>query len=221
MNKHHGIIYYTGYAGFFGTDDNICDNVTWAVWRSLEYSKQYLTLSMHKELNSIVRSVNAIIRKAVVAAGPNVRFIDYDSHIKAVSGRYCESGAPEPDPNRHGLVFYEWNTVDTGEDRTKLQNRTGEDVPKGSFQGDLGEQINRTLREHPEWDFDPDKGFINRTSGALGEKGVVEDTIHWLVPDSYKRVFHLRPGGHHIVAKMLLDDLEKNGPGSSADMKEE
>jgi lysophospholipase L1-like esterase len=36
MNPDHGIIYYTGYAGFFGTDDESCDNVTWAVWRNVE-----------------------------------------------------------------------------------------------------------------------------------------------------------------------------------------
>ncbi|KAF1851127.1 SGNH hydrolase [Cucurbitaria berberidis CBS 394.84] len=220
MNQQHGIIYYTGYTAFFGTGDEICDNVTWAVWRSLEYSKQYLTLSMRKELNAMVRSVNAIIRKAVLAAGRNVRFIDYDSQIEAVRGRYCESGVLEPDPNRHGLAFYEWNTVDSGENKTELQNRTGGDVPKGSFQGNIGEQINKTLGEHPEWEFDPHKGFINRTKGAVGEEGIIEDTVHWLLPDSYKRVFHLRPEGHNIVARMLIEDLEKNGPGIPIDMDE-
>ncbi|KAH8724744.1 SGNH hydrolase-type esterase domain-containing protein [Phaeosphaeriaceae sp. PMI808] len=195
MNAEHGIIYYTGYAGFFGTDDETCDNVTWAVWRNVEWSKQYLKLAMRKDLNEMVRSVNAIIHKAVVAAGPKVRFIDYDSQIEAARGRYCEIGVHEPDPSRVDLAFYEWDTVDHGENRTELQNRTGEDVPRGSFEGGIADQINKTLREHPDWQFDPEKGFVNKTKGDVGGRG---------------RVFHMRPGGHAIVARMLLEDLERN-----------
>jgi lysophospholipase L1-like esterase len=215
MNAQQGVIYYTGYAGFFGTDDESCDNVTWAVWRNVEWTKQYLKLEMRRDLNNMVRSVNAIIRKAVVAAGPNVRFVDYDGEIEAARGRYCESGVQEPDPSRDDLAFYEWNTVDRGENRTELQNRTGEDVPKGSFEGDIADQINKTLEEHPDWQFDPEKGFVNKTKGDVSENGIIGDTLHWLIPDSYKRVFHLRPGGHRIIARMLVEDLERNGMGSA------
>jgi lysophospholipase L1-like esterase len=214
MNAQHGVIYYTGYAGFFGADDESCDNVTWAVWRNVEWTKQYLKLEMRRDLNDMVRAVNAIIRKAVVAAGPNVRFIDYDSQIEAARGRYCEAGVQEPDPSRIDLAFYEWDTVDHGENRTELQNRTGEDVPKGSFESGIADQINKTLEEHPDWQFDPEKGFVNKTKGGVDEKGIIGDTLHWLIPDSYKRVFHLRPGGHRIIARMLLEDLERNGKGS-------
>jgi lysophospholipase L1-like esterase len=213
MNPDHGVIYYTGYAGFFGTDDETCDNVTWAVWRNIEWTKQYLKLQMRRDLNEMVRSVNAIIHKAVIAAGPNVRFIDYDAEIEASRGRYCETGVQEPDANRDGLAFYEWNTVDHGENRTELQNRTGEDVPKGSFESDIADQISKTLEEHPDWQFDPDKGFVNKTKGDVGEKGIIGDTLHWLIPDSYKRVFHLRPEGHRIVARMVVEDLLRRGPG--------
>jgi lysophospholipase L1-like esterase len=216
MNPEHGVIYYTGYAGFFGTDDETCDNVTWAVWRDVEWTKQYLKLEMRKDLNDMVRSVNAIIRKAVAAAGPNVRFIDYDSAIEAIRGRYCEAGVQEPDPNRDGLAFYEWNTVDHGENKTALQNQTGDGVPKGSFEGGIADQINKTLEEHPDWQFDPEKGFVNKTKEGVEGEGIIEDTLHWLIPDSYKRVFHLRPEGHRIVARMVLEDLERNGKGSRA-----
>jgi lysophospholipase L1-like esterase len=213
MNAEHGVIYYTGYAGFFGADDESCDNVTWAVWRNVEWQKQYLKLAMRRELNEMVRSVNAIISKATIDAGPNVRFIDYDSAIEAARGRYCERDIQEPDPNRMGLAFYEWNTVDSGENRTELQNQTGDGVPKGSFEGGIADQINKTLQEHPDWQFDPDKGFVNKTKGdEAGSNGLIGDTLHWLIPDSYKRVFHLRPAGHRIIAEMLLQDLEMNVP---------
>ena len=208
MDKDHGVIYYTGYATFFGTDDSTCDNITWAVWRDVERRKQYLKLTMRKDLNDMVRSVNAIIRKAVQAAGPDVRFIDYDAHIEAARGRFCEAGIVEPDPNRLDLAFYEWNTVDKGENRTALQNYTGDGVPRGSFEEGIADQINKTLQEHPEWRFDPDKGFVNKTKD-VNQEGIIEDMIHWLIPDSYKRVFHMRPSGHAIVARMILDDLER------------
>ena len=208
LNSTHGLTYVTGYARFFGTEDSTCDNVTWAVWRNVERSKQYLKLEMRQALNDLVLSVNAVLRRAVEATGPNVRFIDYDARIAALRGRYCELGVHEPDPNRWGLVFYEWDTVDRGENKTGLQNETGDGVPKGSFESGIAEQINKTLHEHPDWSFDPDKGFVKKNETEVGKDGIIEDTIHWLIPDSYKRVFHLRPEGHWIVAGMLLNDLK-------------
>ncbi|CAN9374987.1 unnamed protein product [Alternaria alternata] len=216
MNLEHGIIYYTGYAGFFGTDDETCDNVTWAVWKDVEWTKQYLKRELRLELNDMVHNVNTILSKAVRDAGTNVRFIDYDAHISAARGRYCEKDVLEPDPNRLGLAFYEWNTVDTGENKTALQNRTGDDVPKHSFQGGIARDINKTLEQHPDWTFDPDKGFVNKTKGGkdggIEGEGWLGDSIHWLLPDSYKRVFHLRPKGHAIVARLVVEDLERHGP---------
>ncbi|KAF3034294.1 hypothetical protein E8E12_001693 [Didymella heteroderae] len=210
LNATHGLIYVTGYARFFGTDDTTCDNVTWAVWRTIERRKQYLTLSMREALNDMVLSVNAVLRRAVEATGPDVHFIDYDADIARLRGRYCEAGVFEPDPNRSGLMFYEWDTVDRGENKTGLQNSTGDGVPKGSFEGGIAEQINKTLSEHPDWSFDPDKGFVKKNETNVDDQGIIEDTIHWLIPDSYKRVFHMRPHGHWIVARMIWNDLKNH-----------
>lgn len=207
LNSAHGLIYVTGYARFFGTDDDTCDNVTWAVWRDLEQTKQYLKLELREALNEMVLAVNTVLRRAVDSTGPNVYFIDYDTSIETFQGRYCELGVHEPDPNRLGLIFYEWNTVDRGENKTGLQNSTGDGVPRGSFEGGIAEQINKTLHEHPDWTFDPDKGFVKKNKTELGEEGVIEDTIHWLIPDAYKRVFHLRPQGHWIISGMIWNDL--------------
>lgn len=213
MNQDHGVVYVTGYAGFFGAEDEECDKISWSVWKDIECEKQYLKLDMRKALNEMVRSVNAVIRNATQAAGPNVRFIDYDSQIEAIRGRYCESGVQEPEPNRKGLAFYEWNTVDAGEDSHELQNKTGDDVPRGSFEGGIAERINKTLQEHPDWQFDPEKGFVNKSRDAVGEEGFIDDIIHWLLPDAWKRVFHMRPEGHAVVARLLLEDLKEKGPG--------
>jgi hypothetical protein len=177
---------------------------------------------MRRDMNDMVRSVNAIIHSAVLASGSkNVRFIDYDHQIQATRGRYCEAGITEPDPSRPDLAFYEWNTVDHGEDPVGLQNRTGQDVARGSFESGIADQINKTLEEHPEWEFDPDKGFVDKERHGEEGKGLVGDTLHWLIPDSYKRVFHLRPGGHGIVARMVMKDLETNlGVGQTRQDKE-
>lgn len=202
----------TGYASFFGVDDDTCDNVTWAVWSTVESSKQYLKLELRQAPNALVEAVNSVLAELVADSGPCVRFIDYNAHIVALRGRYCEAGVAEPAPNRPALAFYEWNTVDGGEDARKVRNRTGEDVPRGSFKGDIAERIDRMLREHPGWEFDPEKGFVNKTKkGEFGGEGAIENTIHWLLPDSWKRVFHLRPEGHEVVARLVVEDLLREG----------
>lgn len=205
MNKTHGIIYLTGYAGFFGTDDKMCDNVTWSVWRSVKHEKQFLKLDIREQLNDMVHSVNNIIRTAAEDAGHNVRFIDYNDHIKHRRGRYCEAGVQEPSPNRVNLSFYEWDTVDNAENSSELK-RTGDDVPRGSFEGQIAEWINKTLQEHPDWEFDSDKGAVNKSK--IRPDGLIDDWIWWLLPDNWKRVFHLRPEAHAIVAQLIVDDLE-------------
>lgn len=207
MNQTHGLIYVTGYAGFFGTDDNICDNVTWSVWRDVESEKQFLKLETRQKLNDMVRSVNLVLRNATEIAGPQVRFIDYDAYIEEAKGRYCEAGVIEPDPNRLGLAFYEWDTIDQYDNATQLK-RTGDDVPRGSFEGNIAEMINKTLQEHPDWEFDPSKGYVNKSKMVVRPEGLIDDTIWWLLPDTWKRVFHLRPEAHAIIAQLIVEDLE-------------
>lgn len=205
MNETHGIIHVTGYAGFFGTEDNLCDNVTWAVWRDMESEKQYLKLDLRKQLDEMVRSVNKVLQKATDDAGPNVHFIDYNEHIKKGRGRYCEAGVQEPAPNRLGLNFYEWDTLDPEDDPSQL-SRTGDDVPRGSFEGGIAERVNKTLQEHPDWEFDADKGFVNKSK--MRPEGIIDDAIWWMLPDSWKRVFHPRPEAHAIIAQLVINELE-------------
>ncbi|KAF2654228.1 SGNH hydrolase [Lophiostoma macrostomum CBS 122681] len=209
VNATVGMIYLTGYAGFFGTDDHICDNVTWSVWRDVPSERQYLKLETRRQLDDMVRSVNEVLRRVAKDTGPNVRFVDYDEHIKKGRGRYCEAGVHEPDPNRLGLSFYEWNTVDSEDNITKLYN-TGDDVLPGSFEGDIATLINKTLVDHPEWEFEASKGFVNKSK--IRPDGFVDDTIWWLLPDSWKRVFHPRPEAHAVIAQLIVNDLVLNSP---------
>lgn len=218
LNPAHGRIYYTGYATFFAADDTACDTVSWALWRRVSPTPTpHLSLGLRAELNALVRSANAIIAAAVRAAGPHAQFVDYDAQIAAQRGRFCEPGVSEPAPNRKALAFYEWDTVDVGEDAGRLLNGTGGDVREGSFEGEIARLINRTLEACPGCEVEEGKGWIDRdgTRGVgrprkgVEDEGVVGDTLHWLIPDSYKRVFHLRPSGHEIVAGLVLGHLER------------
>ncbi|OCL14763.1 SGNH hydrolase [Glonium stellatum] len=208
VSKRNGTIYYTGYARFFGTDDNTCDSITWAVWSpGSEAAKQYLTLGRRKTMNAMVDAVNKRIKDAVEKAGDHVVFVDYDDYVAENKGRYCEAGVMEPAPNRLGLYFYEWKTVDTGDNTTAL-SRAGDDVPKGSFESEIAEWTNRTHQEHPDWKFGPeDDEKIVLGAGKERSSEIIGDTVSWLLPDFWKRVFHLRPAGHLLIANLVLDKI--------------
>ncbi|EUC29888.1 hypothetical protein COCCADRAFT_105392 [Bipolaris zeicola 26-R-13] len=226
MNPQHGSIYYTGYATFFGADDEACDNVTWAIWKDVEWEKQYLTRDLRGKLNDMVRSVNSILAQAVEDAGSGVHFIDYDAEIRQLRGRYCETGVVEPAPNRAGLAFYEWATVDQGENSTALLNQTGDAVPRFSFQGKIASEVEKTVELHPDWEIEHGMGFVDKekekkgTGGGVGGEGWLGDEVHWLLPDSYKRVFHLRPMGHEVIARMVVKDLKKRSVGQGPEVEE-
>ncbi|KAH7122589.1 SGNH hydrolase-type esterase domain-containing protein [Dendryphion nanum] len=207
LTKNNALVFVTGYSLFFGVEDHLCDNVTWAVWRDVQGAKPFLKLEMRQKLNDMVRAVNHLLYNAALEAGPNFHFVDYSAAIEKAQGRYCEAGVEEPDPNRKGLSFYEWNTVDTGENGTALQRKTGDNVPKGSFEADLASRVHKTLQEHPDMEFDPEKGFVNKSK--ISPDGAAEDLIWWLLPDSWKRIFHPRPAAHTIIAQMIYEDINK------------
>lgn len=207
LSKSNGLVYVTGYSKFFGTEDRLCDNVTWAVWRDVQGDKPFLKLEMRQKLNEMVSAVNQLLHLATIEAGPNFHFIDYSDKIEHDQGRYCEAGVNEPDPNRKNLNFYEWNTVDTGENGTALQERTGGDVPKGTFEADVASRIHKTLQHYPDMEFDPEKGFVNKSK--IAPDGALDDLIWWLLPDSWKRIFHPRPHAHTIIAQMIYEDIHR------------
>jgi hypothetical protein len=208
MNATHGAIYLTGYSRFFGVEDHTCDNVTWAVWGDMG-DKQYLKLDLRRQLNDMVLAVNGMLRRVARDAGSDVRFVDYDGEVEKRRARYCEKGVLEPQPMRKGLGFYEWDTVDEIDDVAALE-RMGDDVRRGSFEGEIAERIDRTLQEHPEWEFDPAMGKLDKNRmNEVGAEGMVEDVIWWLLPDKWKRVFHPRPEVHAVIASLIVEDLAR------------
>lgn len=126
----------------------------------------------------MVHNDNVIPRNAVNDTGPNIRFIYYDAKFRVERGRHFKKNVLEPEPNRLGLVFYVLNTMDKGENKTTLQIQTGSAVSKHSFQGGIANGINKTLEEHPGWQFDPEKRFVNKTGRKVKQKGWIGDVIH-------------------------------------------
>jgi hypothetical protein len=231
-----GRIYYTGYAQFFG-EAKSCDNVSWSVWpRMPPAERQNLTLERRLLMNDMVKMVNLKLELATKKAGPHVKFVDWDWTFAQAKGRFCEdlgdnedgkTDVPaEPAPDREGLLFYEWDTLDDGED-PRLIERPGDPVPPETFEGDIGKWVLETLLHHPEYsDFGPasnsgskkqkeqyfqlDKGSMAEEVARQSSIGVemgFDDLVFWFLPDSWKRVFHPRAMGYHIIADMILHEM--------------
>jgi hypothetical protein len=213
-----GKIYMPGYAQFFGLSQ-FCDNVTWSVWPRLpDKDKQRLTSSRRARMNSMVSQTNAKILNATKSFGSQVVFVDFDWAFAQVNGRFCEEDVEEPAPNRASLLFYEWDTLDDGDD-PRLVTRPGDPVPPDTFEGSIGSWILETLDAHPDWiDFGPEGSppfHITRQAFRDAEMKAsdfeaqmgFDDLVFWFLPDSWKRVFHPRAIGHLIIADMILHEM--------------
>jgi hypothetical protein len=213
-----GKIYLPGYAQFFGLS-HFCDNVTWSVWPGQpDKDKQRLISSRRTRMNSMVVQTNAKILNATKSFGSRVVFIDWDWALSQVNGRFCEENVEEPAPDRAGLLFYEWNTLDDGED-PRLITRPGDPVPADTFEGSIGSWVAETLNTHPEWvDFGPEGSppfritrqvFRDARTRAVEFKANMgfDDLVFWFLPDSWKRVFHPRAIAHKIIADMILHEM--------------
>lgn len=212
----HGRIYYPGYAQFFG-ESTSCNNVSWSVWQNMpSTARQNLTRERRIRMNDMVAQVNKKLQIAAANAGPHVSFINWDWTFTQARGRFCEEGFTEPAPDRKGLLFFEWNTLDDGDD-PDLVTRPGDPVPVESFEGSIGKWIVKTLNDHPSAEFRPAgsqiydirKNMIGRMAAQKRVRAQLgfEDAVFWFLPDSWKRVFHPRALGHRLIADMILHEM--------------
>jgi GDSL-like Lipase/Acylhydrolase family len=214
--SYRGKIYYPGYAQFFGESPS-CNNLSWSVWPNMPNSdKQNLTMDRRVRMNNMVNQVNQRIRAAADRASSRVIFIDWDWIFREAAGRFCEDPFEEPAPDRKGLLFFEWNTLDDGDD-PDLLIRPGDPVPRDTFEGSIGQWVLQTLAERPNAVFGPpgskpvqlfkvarkQLASQNRFKAQLG----FDDLVFWFLPDSWKRVFHPRAVGQNIIAGMILHEM--------------
>lgn len=231
--KNPGKMYVTGYGKFFDANTTQCNSKTWSFWYQ-QLNKQYLTQELRRTLNDMVDAVNSKIADAVAAAGDQVVFVNWDQYFTRYQGRYCESNALEPNGNRLGLLFYEWDTIDNGEPAANDPNtelkRSGTTVGEGSFGGEINDFVEQTVKAHPEWTYatpggpndeatlirPPSNPVTNGTGGGcqVGKgplahvcTGDIEEqlgVIQSYLPVTWLRVFHPRPPGQAMIANLVL-----------------
>ncbi|KAF2756150.1 SGNH hydrolase [Pseudovirgaria hyperparasitica] len=219
--RYGGQIIYVGYAQFFGQDSKQCDDITWAFWYEIG-KREYLTQDKRRRMNKLVTNMNKVLSDAVGrASGDLVTFVDYNKYFAEGRGRFCEDAYKETNPNRYGLLYYEWNTDDnadetdgfTTSDARSPSTFTPSLVMNGTFEGSINDFVRQNMAKHPDW-------HINMpvAQGAPPRIDTIQATEEQLaigysagvLPDSYGRVFHPRPNGHQLIANLVLYQIEAN-----------
>ena len=209
-----GTVYWTGYAQFFGIDDKQCDSVTWSFWWSF-LRREYLTLARRRSMNELVINMNKKISEAVERAGDQAVFVNYDQYYADTLGRYCESGYAEPFGNRAGLLLYEYYTNDDAApdaaDGKSATTPVGHLVMNGTFEGDINAMVQEYKIAHPEEAKDhPEITSSDVPTAAptnLSPDQANVGTQVAVIPDSYARVFHPRPGGHALISSLIFYNM--------------
>ncbi|KAI9713256.1 MAG: hypothetical protein M1820_001243 [Bogoriella megaspora] len=103
-------IYFVEYGKFFDTTTKQCDKVTWAFKIALG-CRQFLTQDRRSAMNELVDEVNSQIKSAVERAGPQAVYVEWQSDMDLIGGRFCEPGVDETQgQDRDQTFFYEWGT---------------------------------------------------------------------------------------------------------------
>jgi hypothetical protein len=108
-------------------------------------------------MNAAVDSMNEVLRRAVERAGSQVHFVDYDSYVDMIGGRFCQPGQDESagkGANLQDLFFYQ---MESSYSRPKyhqdLKRRQSDEVGsgEGSTLNELyGAMIQAAIDENPE-----------------------------------------------------------------------
>ncbi|KAK4227904.1 SGNH hydrolase-type esterase domain-containing protein [Podospora fimiseda] len=95
----------TGYAAFFNEETDLCDGISFGVWKGPGTESLKLTKEIRKRMNKLVRGANSILKKVVEDVGrKKVIFVDYNSVFEG--HRFCEAGVKEPDYERVDTWFF-------------------------------------------------------------------------------------------------------------------
>ncbi|KAL4891313.1 fibronectin type III domain protein [Aspergillus ambiguus] len=213
-----GIIYYTGYAKFWGEDlSSDCDSVTWSIWKYKLFdffrSTVYLSKDHRSIMNDLVDAVNSQISAAVERSGDNVKFVDYDSYVGHFGGRFCETGideSPSESNTRKGLMFYELKTTDwAGNNPWK---RSYNPIFEGTFEGDVNILADALLVVDPDATL-KQEALVNSMStmsvDVLSAELASTDAIQArsILPDGFGRVFHPQILLHQLIASLVIYEM--------------
>ncbi|EON66265.1 hypothetical protein W97_05658 [Coniosporium apollinis CBS 100218] len=145
-------------------------------------------------MNKIVVDLNSKLKDAATRAGPQVIFVNWNSHVDALSGRYCEPFVKETDVSHDSAAFCYRGTTADDEGTTILPQSLGN--PQLTLQRVDTSDGARTS------DWKGDDLEIDEMGGARIPNG------NWL-PDKLGWIFHPQKCGHMLMAyaaKRALDD---------------
>ncbi|KAI1423843.1 SGNH hydrolase [Xylaria sp. FL1777] len=198
----------TGYARFFNELTDGCDDMSFGVW----WNGPRLTKKLRSDMNALVLTVNAKLRKTVNAINAGftqdkVIFVDYDA---AFDGhRFCELNVTEPDYQRPDTWFFLVGGPDNagnGTDSERLSDAktlspTSPLVDPSSCLG--------PARRSGDWGMlalcymamakrhDPTLRLVHEDASALNSM--------WYVPTYYGKTFHPRTRGHEMIRDKIYE----------------
>ena len=131
-------------------------------------------------MNNLVDAMNNKLELAVQRGGDQVVFINYDSYVGSLGGRYCSPGVDEGKgngANRDFLFFYEMHTSDTpfmppDDDpyHDELRRRDTTLPANETTDGEIGSWIQQTLEEYPNAQLNDDVANSDLDSSVAQEK---------------------------------------------------
>ncbi|VBB84421.1 Putative Esterase [Podospora comata] len=238
-------LYVAGYPTFFNEETDDCDGASFHYWFGENRPPSdwpanrivYLTKSLRKELDDLVRQLNEVIQFAVNDAnteGGQVHYVDVDQRWIEGGHRWCEPGVKDPDSNRADTWFFlsGWKDiepnnaagVDGGEvekDETQMLIESGEiKLPSEETCNSTASEgrdpyesylcyVAELVREEPEGE------EAKRVNGAndfiSGKDGANIQDVSWYAPTRQIKTFHPRTVGMFAYRDAILEKLEING----------
>ncbi|KAI0526637.1 SGNH hydrolase [Xylaria bambusicola] len=198
----------TGYARFFNELTDGCEDMSFGVW----WNGPKLTKKLRSDMNALVLSVNAKLRKTTDAINHSFTkdrliFVDYDAEFDG--HRFCEPNVIEPDYERLDTWFFLVGGPDNAGNGTKPQQTPD---PKAlSPTSPLVEPLSclRPAQQSGDW------GMLALCYMAMAKHGdptlrlaredVSAQNSMWYVPTYYGKTFHPRARGH----KAIRDNIYK------------
>ncbi|KAI1757742.1 SGNH hydrolase [Xylaria castorea] len=196
----------TGYARFFNELTDGCDDMSFGIW----WNGPRLTKKLRSEMNALVLTVNAKLRKTINAINADFTkdkliFVDYDDAFEG--HRFCEPNVTEPDYERADTWFFLVGGTDNARNGTQPQRLSDvKTLPPTSPLVDPFSCL-EPAQETGDW------GMLALCYMAVAKyhdptlRPAREDMVRlrsmWYVPTYYGKTFHPRSLGHEMIRDQI------------------
>ena len=159
MRSKDSIVVVNGYAEFFDTTNNNCENQSWDMfwWLKAIRSPEKLTLERRRRFNKLVQSINDALASAVqeIADDDKVKyrigFVDWNKWVyDGVDGQMCstKSNGDYPDPNQPDMQFIKPDTHPWFNWQADVQNERRKREDAGALSPEEIAHMERMKTEH-------------------------------------------------------------------------